>query len=205
MDRKFLKGCAALGMMLAMAVGTAAAEEHIHTWSAWKATESGSQHTATCTECGEEKTAKCTTYTATLDQEKISVCAYCGANKYGEFERIEEATATPIADNPSAQKGEFIVMGKAEPFAEADDSVIYAFTIGYARDGEAATFKNKSVVRLPIGEEIGAFKLIRVTPSSGDDSTQTAEKWTEIEYTYENGVLSFETKNPALHMLVKAE
>lgn len=204
-NQKFLKGGAALGLMLAMAVGAAAAEEHVHTWSAWKAAESGSQHTAVCTECGEEKTTKCTTYSVTLDNQKLSVCTYCGANKYGEFEKVEEATATPIAENPAAQKGEFVVMGKAEPFTELDDSVLYAFTIGYNRDGEAATFKNKSTVQIPVGEGLEAFKLIRVTPSSGDDSTQTAEKWTDIEYTYENGVLSFETKNPALHMLMKAE
>ena len=204
-----MKHCASKIMtvlcLLLMLVSAASAEEH--TWGNWVTTEDGAKHTAVCTECGEEKTVKCTTYTATLaDNKKVSVCAYCGACKYGTFQKIEAATATPVVEQPGAQKGVFEVFGKALPFEELDSSVLYAFTIGYNRNGEVATFKNKSLVQILIDVELSeGFKLIRVTPSAGDDSNQTAEKWTEVEYTFENGILSFETKNPALHIIVKAE
>ncbi|MDO5378566.1 MAG: hypothetical protein Q4G52_09555 [Clostridia bacterium] len=199
------KLCGLLTALLVCAnIFAASAEEHAHSWGAWTKVDGASQHTAACTDCGETKTVRCTSNTVTLGGDKQSVCAYCGANEYGAFERIEGAAATPLAENPSSQRGEFVAFGKAMPFEEADSSVLYAFTIGYELDGGVATFKNKSTVSLPIADLPEGFQLIRISTSSGDDSTSPKEEWVDIEYAYENGVLSFDTKNPALY-IVKAE
>lgn len=200
------KLCSLLAAVALLAVAfTAAAEEHAHSWSAWVKVENASSHTATCADCGETKTVKCTGNTVTLGGNKQSVCAYCGANAFGAFERIEGATATPLAEKPGKQRGEFVAFGKAMPFESVDASVLYAFTIGYGLDGGVATFKNKSTVCLPIADLPDGFHLIRITTSSGDDSTSPKEEWVNIQYTYEDGILSFDTKNPALHIVKAGE
>lgn len=200
------KLCGLLAALLLLTVPFAAsAEEHVHRWGAWTKVENASEHTATCADCGETKTVKCTGNTVTLDGDKQSVCPFCGANAYGAFTLIEGATATPTVEKPKTQRGEFVAFGKAMPFEAVDPSVLYAFTIGYTLDGGVATFKNKSTVSLPIADLPENFQLIRISTSSGDDSTSAKEEWIDIEYTYENGILSFETKNPALHIIKAAE
>lgn len=207
MNWKIRSAAMSLCLTIFIGGGVAAAQEHAHTWNAWTATENGSQHMAACLECGEIQEKKCLNYTATLDgSKKVSVCANCGTCKYGAFERNEGATATPVAEKPLEQRGSFVVYGKALPFKELDADVLYAFTIGYELDGAAVTFKNKSTVQMKIDAELPeGFRLIRITPASGDDSTQTDEKWVDVEYTFEDGVLSFESKNPALHVVMAAE
>jgi len=177
------------------------AEEHVHTWGTWAHVDGTSTHTAACVECGEEKTVKCYSTTATIADKRASICCYCGNYSEGTFTPVE-GTAVALNGKDSAQRGTFLVLGKENPFA-ADPTVVYAFIPGFTKDGGMATFKNKCTVTVKIDAELPEnFRLVRVTPQAGDDSNQTPETWTDCEYTWENGVLTFETKSPNMHLII---
>lgn len=206
MKKRIAWATALLGLMLSVAAG-AAAQDHAHAYGRWTPAEDGSGHTAVCETCGEQAEASCANYTMRVGSEsRLGICAICGACKLGAFEALEGAEATPTDEEPKAQKGRFVACGKALPFAGEDERILYAFTIGYEQDGKAVTFKNRSVIRIPIQAELPeGFRLVRIKAASGDDSTQTAEEWIDVDYTFEDGVLRFESKNPALHIVVAGE
>lgn len=180
-----------------------AEETHEHVWGEWTEAEGGG-HTASCVENdGASKTASHYTASVNISGKSYRVCLICGDYGNETLPLIEDASAAPVKENPSAQRGRLVVRGKANPF-ENDPSVLYAFTVCYERDGSLATFKNQSVISfslqdldLPEG-----FKLIRVQSSAGDDSVQNPEKWIEMGYEYQDGVFSFSTKTPTVYLLV---
>ena len=49
------------------------------------------------------------------------------------------------------------------------------------------------------------YQLIRITPAAGDDSVQNPEQQIEMESQWEEGVLSFTTKTPALYLIVSED
>ena len=54
-------------------------------------------------------------------------------------------------------------------------------------------------------DELPAFRLVRVDVPEGDDDTERTEVWTEIEYSYEDGVLSFDTDAAGVFLLLSIE
>ena len=113
-------------------------------------------------------------------------------------------TASSLAEQPSSQRGAFIVRGTGSPFSQ-EPGVLFAFTAAYVRDGALATWKDVSTVTIPLDINLPeTARLIRVQPASGDDSIQNPEQHIEMEYTYADGILSFTTKTPALYMLIES-
>ncbi len=182
----------------------ASASEHEHVFGEWTPGENN-MHTALCEECGEELSARHYTFTSKMGEASVSVCAACGQYQDGVLALIEGAQALSEKPTPSKQKGVFIARGLESPFA-GDETIIYAFTAAYINNGELATWKDVSTVSLPLNIELPEdYQLVRVTPSAGDDSVQNPEKRTEMESSYEDGVLCFSTKTPALYLITGGE
>ena len=196
-----MKRIFALLLFLALlAAGAGLAEEaHEHTWGEWTPAEGG--HTAVCASCGEALTAKHYTFATRLGSFSDSVCGMCGQYSGGVFPLIEGASIASTKEKPSKQRGEFIARGMEKPFS--DENVLFAFTVAYANNGGLATWKDMSVITLPLPLTLpDTYRLIRVQPSAGDDSVQNPEKWIDLQSTWENGALTFTAKTPALYLLV---
>jgi hypothetical protein len=172
---------------------------HEHTWGEWIPAEGG--HTAVCTEDGEALTVKHYTFSTTMGGKSVSVCAMCGQYREGIFPLIEGAQAVSQKAKPSNQRGSLIARGLEKPFSD-DETVVYAFTVAYVQNGALATWKDVSTVSLPIAGLPGNARLIRISPAAGDDSVQNPEQRIEMESVYQDGVLTFTTKTPALYLLV---
>ncbi len=181
----------------------AEAPDHEHAWGEWTHNNEGGTHTAECAVCGESRTVKCYNTTVTINENRINVCLFCGYAPFGMLSVIPEAKATPVENDSKAQHGVFVARGIEKPFGEKEPDILYAFTIAYCLDGGLATFKNKSVVSLPLKLDLPeGFKLEKVSVSSGDDSTQRKEEWIDTDYTYEDGVLSFISKSSTLYLII---
>lgn len=187
---------------LLLASSALAESAHTHTWSEWLKEESGSNHTAVCETCGESSSVKHYTSSVNIGGSSRSICLICGNSAVGTFAAVEGATAVPVSETPKTQRGDFLVREMASPWAE-DPSVLYAFTLLYAYNGGLATFKNQVTVSLPISVALPeSVQLLRVRSSSGDDSVQNPETWIDMESTWENGVLTFQTQVPGLYLVV---
>ncbi|MBQ9299404.1 MAG: hypothetical protein IJ214_02720 [Clostridia bacterium] len=193
-----------LGILLALCLlGTlafAAAEgAHEHVWGEWLPSDGG--HTAECAEDGDTLTVRHHTFsTGTISGS--AVCAMCGQYRDGVFPLIEGAEAVSQKAEPSTQRGIFVARGMETPYADAEN-VVYAFTVAYVHNGALATWKDVSTVSLPLDVELPEnYQLIRITPAAGDDSVQNPERQIEMESAWEDGVLSFTTKTPALYLIV---
>lgn len=202
-------GIAALlasALLLGAAAGVAQ-DGHEHTWGEWTAVD-GAGHIASCTaEEAQTKTAKHYHFTATAGGESVRVCAVCGAatGTSGDFALLEGALAQPVSENPKAQRGDLVVRGLENPFP-SDETVTFALTMTYAWDGGMATFKNPSRIEVPLDVELAqGYKLVRVSGASGDDSVQTAESWIDVDSSFEDGVLIFQTRTPALFLVKNGE
>ena len=185
--------------------GAALAETaHEHLWTDWAPAQGGS-HTGVCAEDGDALTAKCYTYSAALENGSISACGICGVNSTMSesiMPLLEGVTATPTNPNPGKQRGTLIVRGLANPSA-ANPEVLYAFTLNYEWKGGLATFKNPCDISIPLNLELPeSWRLVRITPRAGDDSVQNPEKRVDMECTYVDGVLTFNTRTPAMYMIL---
>lgn len=178
--------------------------EQTHTWGEWKAEADGSSHTAYCIECGNDSLpVKHYNFTITVNDSTARICAICGFSKGTQetLQIIPDASAVPVKSDPSPQRGNLVVRGLRYPI-KGDEHIVFAFTLVYELNGSLATFKNQSRISIPV--EIGGtddWELLRIAGASGDDSVQTAESWVKIDSAYENDILSFETKTPALYII----
>ena len=84
--------------------------------------------------------------------------------------------------------GEAVIRGAEMPF----EGALYAFTAAYEYSGKAEEFIEAVTVSLPVAIE-GEFRLLRA------DEAQT-----EIPFTMEEGVLTFETETAGLFIIVPA-
>lgn len=196
-----MMGKLAMTACVLLAAASLFAAGHTHQWGPWVHDDGEKTHSSQCLVCGERKTVGCYTVSATVGGVKKNVCLFCGDSADGTFPAVE-ATAKPVVSNAKVQRGELAVRGLENPFPE-DKSIRYAFTVGYCNEGALASFKNRSAVtfRLPAGIP-DSFELVRVSTSSGDDSTSPSERWNVMEHVVDGGELSFETKFSALYLLI---
>lgn len=179
-----------------------------HWYGLWTPNEDGT-HSAACKreDCKHTGKQDCAAWEVTETKDEIAtiltVCPVCG--KFGEasFEAIAEAKIA-CEKLPS---GEAIVRGMEAPF----EGVLYAFTAGYEYGGQMQEFKNEKngeilpiTITLPLDEAISEFTLVRVDVTPETDEAERTEVWNEIAYTFENGVLSFETETDGLFLLLPA-
>lgn len=193
-----------LAVALLLSALTTVCAEHVHLWTDWKDMNDGASHAATCPEDGVTQRTRHNTYAVTLNEASMRVCSICGAGSgmRAPFALIEGAEAVPTAAEPLEQMGSLIVRGLAHP-TELDARVVYAFTITYEYRGGMATFRNTSDVTIPLGVELPeGWRLIRVNPATGDDSTYSPEAWIDTQATFETQTLSLTTRTPGLYLIL---
>lgn len=100
-------------------------------------------------------------------------------------------------------RGELIVCGLETHF----DGVLYALTVAHEYAGTLNDFTGMVHVEIPLAltDELPAFRLVRVDVPEGGEDTERTEVWTEIEYSYEDGVLSFDTDAAGVFLLLSIE
>ena len=152
-----------------------------HWFDIWTSNGDGT-HSAACKRegCKHTDSKECVYIELTIGENTYSVCPVCGD---GVFEIVEGA----LIEGENLPKGEAIIRGAANPF----EGVLYAFTAGYEYSGDMEAFIGAVKVSLPVSVE-GEFKLM----FAGE------EELTEIAYTVEEGVLSFETETAGLYLIV---
>ena len=155
---------------------------NLHWFDLWTANGDGT-HSAPCKREGCDHTGKteCASYEVTIGETTFSVCPVCGS---ANFAAIEGAEIT----GENLPIGEEVILGAEKPF----DGALYAFTAAYEYSGKVEEFIEAVTVSLPVAIE-GEFRLLRA------DEAQT-----EIPFTMEEGVLTFETETAGLCIIVPA-
>lgn len=177
-----------------------------HWYDLWTSNEDGT-HSASCKRenCKHIGKAECALWEVTETKDDIAtilnVCPVCGDFDEKTFEVIAEAKI----DCEKLPMGEAIVRGMEAPF----EGALYAFTAGYEYSGKMQAFENVKdeeilpiTISLPLSEEIGEFTLVRVDVTPATEEIERAEVWTELAYTFEDGVLTFETETDGLFLLL---
>lgn len=170
-----------------------------HWYDPWFSNGDGT-HSAACKRkgCKHVGTTDCTEWEVTVNDVVYTVCPVCGELGTDEMDAIEKATIS-CKRKP---KGEVIVRGMEAPF----EGTLYAFTAGYEYAGRMQEIKSSPItIALPLNAEIGEFTLVRVDVTPETEETERAEVWTELAYTLEDGVLSFETETDGLFLLLPVE
>ena len=159
---------------------------HVHYYGDWADNGNGT-HSAHCKRCSHVKTVNCTQYSVTIDGTEYKVCPVCGHSDAGLFAVVEGATIT----GKKLPRGEALVRGAEAPF----EGVLYAFTAGYECGGKMEHFQKPVTISLPLPLTTDSFKLVA---AEGDD-------WDELDYTFENGLLTFTAEEEGLFLILPVE
>ena len=170
-----------------------------HFYGVW--TSNGDDtHRATCQRgsCKHVKTANCEYAEVTVNDQIVNVCVVCGAMKDIETEKGKTAapfpplpgtTVEPVGNN-TLPRGQLTVHGQEMPF----DGALYALTIAFEYAGRSSALSGPVRVSVPYQSAM-AFKLCHIVN----------EALTDLQFTYENGILSFEVDQAGLFLLIAAE
>jgi hypothetical protein len=163
----------------------------LHWFGAWTANaETDGIHNAACRNngCTHIGKAACAAFEVTVGDSVLSVCPVCGQFGEAAFEIVKGASMTS-ATKMMLPVGEALVRGIANPF----DGVLYAFTASYEYSGESIPFGTTVSVSVPLsGEQFASFELLRVDVTPATETEERTEVHTAVEYTYENGILTFD-------------
>ena len=163
-------------------------------------------HSATCLRdgCGNVCTKNCAAYTVTVSDNLFSICPVC-SNLSGTAMSVLKATATNVDKDVAGLpgRGELIVRGLETPF----DDVLYALTVAHEYAGALDEFTGMVHIEISLGltDKLPEFRLVRVDTAAAGQNTEIAETWTEIEYSYEDNVLRFDTDAAGLFLLLPVE
>ncbi len=171
-----------------------------HWFSEWKPCSDGF-HAAYCIRKGCDWTAgmpcewhELTFTTSAGEEMTISICPVCGAvrNEDSVFQAIK--TATVKMGKSGLPRGELIVRGMEAPNGDC----LYALTVGYEYSGWLEKFLGDVTITIPVELE-GEFRLVYV------DQNLEGQILTDVEYTYEDGKLSFVTKDQGIFLILPVE
>lgn len=198
------KHCSACGTVLK-------AQEEVsakgHVYQLWQS--AGNQaHRASCSRQGCDHTAKvsCTQLELMVNEAPFTVCPVCGESTAEAFPMVEDAKYRNV-DRYAMPRGDLTVRLLAEPFSteaaaiagmEESAAPLWAMTVICERAGKPQTLKGLIRVSVPLETE-AAFTLMRLDT---DDNGQPC--WTEIAFTLEAGMLTFETNHDGLFLLLPA-
>jgi len=130
--------------------------------------------------------------------EKLTFRHACDNKQLVVYRWCLHAEILPVGEN-ALPVGEAIVRGMYASF----DDVLYAFTAAYEYSGNVMPFSAPVSISLPlIGEEFAAFDLVRIDVTLDAETNERIEIRTPVEYTFENGILTFETNTAALYLLL---
>lgn len=163
-----------------------------HWFGLWSPTEKG-MHTATCLRdgCGYVGTKDCAPIETALTGKIVSVCPVCGRSGDKVYEIIEGAEITEV-DRFAIKRGETVIRGMEAP----TEGVLYAFTVGQEYSGVIEPFQGTIKVQIPLDASIQNFELKQIPTLKG------AATSVSVQYTIEDGMLTFETHTPGLFLLV---
>ena len=171
-----------------------------HLYDAWTSNRDDT-HSATCQRgsCKHVETAACEYAEVTVNAQRLNVCVVCGAIKDivsekgksvgNDFSPLQGATAEQVGDS-ILPRGKLVVYGQEMPF----DGVLYALTISFEHAGRSMAFSGPVRVSLPLQSDV-AFKLYHMD----------GEMLTDLQFTYENGILNFEIDQAGLFLLITDE
>ncbi len=171
-----------------------------HLYVTWTS-NSNDTHSSICERgsCKSVKTVNCEFAQVNVNGQPMNVCVVCGAmknivmekNKQAEaaFPLLLGATAEPVGNTPPP-RGQLAVHGQETPF----EGVLYALTFSYEEAGRSVALPGLMRVSVPL-QNVTAFKLYRID----------SQVLTDLAYTYENGILSFEIDQAGLFLLVADE
>ena len=172
-----------------------------HWYGLWTDNGDGT-HSANCMRSGCNHTgmADCARYEVTIDGNVLTGCPICG--KLGDLHlaALESPEITAMNQNAVPARGELIVRGMEKPF----DGALYALTAAYEFAGSIKPFQGNVRITIPL-ELVDAFKLVRVDVTEAKESAERTEVWTDIPYTYEDGILAFDTDAEGLFLLSPTE
>ncbi len=178
----------------------------LHWYALWNPNPDGT-HSAECMRsgCDHVGTTECTLFEITVKDGEtetiLTVCPICGDHGEMPFEAILEASIKAV-DRYALYRGEHIVRGMDAPF----DGVLYAFTAAYEYSGKIEPFRGIVSFTLPLdAEKYTEFKLVRVDVTPATETTERTEVWTDVDFTYEDGKLTFETDTAGLFLLLPVE
>ena len=178
-----------------------------HAYQLWQSM--GNQaHRATCSRqgCGHTAKVSCTQLELMVNEAPFAVCPVCGESTAETFPLVEGAEYRNV-DRSAMPRGDLTVRMLAEPFGteaaamagmEESAAPLWAMTVICERAGKPHTMKGLIRVSVPL-ETDAAFTLVRLDT---DDNGQPC--WTEIAFTLEAGMLTFETDHDGLFLLMPA-
>lgn len=172
-----------------------------HWYGLWADNGDGT-HCAECKRsgCNHIGMSDCARYEVTIDETVLACCPVCGKLGNLHFAAIESSELIAVDKKSVPARGELIVRGMEKPF----DGAIYALTAAYEFAGSIEPFRGKVRISVPI-ELSEAFKLVRVDVTEATETAKRTEEWTEIPYTFENGILAFETDAAGLFLMLPTE
>ncbi len=179
--------------------------DHTKTLSHWYglwADNGDGTHSAECkrSRCNHTGMSDCARYEVTIDGNVLTCCPVCGKLGNLHYAAIESSELTAVDKQAIPARGELIVHGMEKPF----DGVLYALTAAYEFAGSIEPFRGKVRTSIPI-ELSEAFKLVRVDVTEATETTERTEVWTEIPYTFEDGILAFETDAAGLFLMLPSK
>lgn len=156
------------------------------------------RHIASCKrdDCNHIGETECAFWTIAIDETIHEICPVCGRFDDLAFEAMADGTMT----GENLPMGEAIIRGMKAPF----EGVLFAFTAGYEYSGEIQPLKTMATVSISQdGATMDAFTLVRVDVTE-KDGVRT-ENRTELAFTFEENILTFETETEGLFLLVPVQ
>jgi len=165
-----------------------------HWFGLWSPIEKGA-HTATCRrdDCGYVGVKDCAPIETALTGKIVSACPVCGRSGDKVYEIIEGAELTDV-DRFAIKRGETVIRGMNAPA----EGVLYAFTLGQEYSGVLEPFQGTVRASIPLDASLEGFTLKMIPTLKG------TAKSVQVDYTIENGVLTFESDMPGLFLLIPA-
>jgi len=173
----------------------------MHRFGLWESNGDGT-HSARCMRsgCNHVGTAECSHFGVTADGNIMPCCFICGTLGDERLLAFEFAEIAAIDLGAIPGRGELILRGINDPF----DGALYALTAAYEYAGLMEPFAGAVTVSIPL-ELNDAFRLVRVDVIEKAETNERSEAWTEIPFTYEEGILSFETDTAGLFLILPVE
>ena len=154
-------------------------------------------HSSACkrASCGHVRIGSCEYTEITLNGQQINICAVCGAMRIitamnskaieTALPPIPGASAEPV-DGGLLPRGRLIVYSQENPF----NGVLHALSVAFEYAGQISELSGPVRVYVPFASA-SAFKLYRIA----------GEVITDIPFTYEDGVISFQIDQAGLFLL----
>ena len=192
--------CSECGLVLA---AQSTLEQLTHAYQRWfPAGEHAHQAGCLRENCRHTEYTGCTLYELKAGEENFFVCPVCGEYNRGIFDLVAKAACENV-DESAIPYGELLVRLLDTPFGTAPVAISFldhataprfALTLAYESAGQMMPLRGTVRLSLPF-DGTDDFTLLRLD----------GEQWTQIPFALENGMLSFETNQAGLFLMLPAK